>query len=134
AGVEGARVGAPASVSPEQARGRRLDRRCDVWALGCVLFEALCGKKAFSGETLTDVLAAVLHEEPQWSALPRNLPPRVEALIRRCLKKELRRRLCDAGDARIELEEALHELEAGPQQPPAVKRPRRPWLAAALIV
>jgi len=96
-------LGTPTYMAPEQARGRPIDRRVDVWAFGCVLFECLCGRRAFAGESLSDVLAAVLEKQPDWSALPA-LPPRVEELLRRCLEKDARLRLRDLGEARILLD------------------------------
>jgi Tol biopolymer transport system component len=92
-------------MSPEQARGAPLDARTDVWAFGCVLFEILTGRSAFGGDTATDVLAAVVAREPDWDLLPAATPARVVRLIRRCLAKDLRRRLRHIGDARLELEE-----------------------------
>ncbi len=99
-------LGSAAYMSPEQARGRPVDRRTDVWALGCVLYEMLTGRRAFAGETTSDVLAAVLGRDPDWTALPRALPARVETLLRRCLERDTARRWRDAGDARLELEDA----------------------------
>jgi eukaryotic-like serine/threonine-protein kinase len=96
-------LGTAAYMSPEQARGRTVDKRADIWAFGCVLYEMLTGRCAFSGDTTTDVLAAILNSEPDWSALPRALPPSVGQLLRRCLEKNPRNRLRDVGDARIEL-------------------------------
>ena len=96
-------LGTPTYMAPEQARGKPIDRRVDVWALGCVLYECLTGKRAFDGESITDVLAAVVDREPDWSALPPATPPHVRSLIERCLVKDPRERLRDAGDARLEL-------------------------------
>jgi serine/threonine-protein kinase len=107
--VAGAILGTAAYMSPEQARGRKVDRRTDMWAFGCVLFELLTGKRAFDGETISDTLAAVLKEAPDWSALPAQTPAGVRRLLRRCLEKDPRKRWNDAADARLELEEALTE-------------------------
>jgi serine/threonine protein kinase/Tol biopolymer transport system component len=96
-------LGTAAYMSPEQARGRTIDTRADIWAFGCVLYEMLTGRGAFAGETMTDVLAAILNSEPDWSALPPALPPSVHRLLRRCLEKNPRNRLRDIGDARLEL-------------------------------
>jgi Tol biopolymer transport system component len=96
-------LGTAAYMSPEQARGRTIDTRADIWAFGCVLYEMLTGRHAFAGETTTDVLAAILNSEPDWSALPPALPPSVHRLLRRCLEKNPRNRLRDIGDARLEL-------------------------------
>src|SRR5512132_586537 len=104
-------LGTAAYMSPEQARGRPVDKRTDVWAFGCVLFEMLSGHRAFSGETPSDALAAILTEEPDWSALPASTPARVRELLERCLQKDVNRRLRDLGDARLILEDALHESD-----------------------
>ena len=100
-------LGTAAYMSPEQAKGKALDRRTDIWAFGCVLYEMLTGKRAFEGETVSDVLAAVIMRDPDWNELPESAPPSVRRLIRRCLEKDSRRRLRDIGEARITIEEAL---------------------------
>ena len=97
-------LGTAAYMSPEQARGRSVDKRSDVWSFGCVLFECLTGRQAFGGDTVTDTLASILKVEPDWSLLPANTPPRVRELLERCLAKELKSRLRDVGDGRQELE------------------------------
>jgi hypothetical protein len=112
---EGMIQGTAAYMPPEQARGKSLDKRCDVWSFGCVLFEVITGKQVFAGETLSDVLAAVLHDSPDWQALPPGLPPRIEALLRRCLQKDAQKRLRDIGDARLEIEETLTDLSRPPE-------------------
>jgi eukaryotic-like serine/threonine-protein kinase len=104
---EGAIVGTIGYMSPEQARGKAVDKRTDIWAFGCMLYEALSGKRAFSGPTVQDTLAGVLEREPAWDALPPETPPNLASLLRRCLQKDPQRRLQDIGDARIELEETL---------------------------
>jgi hypothetical protein len=101
--VAGVILGTAAYMSPEQARGKTVDKRADIWAFGCVLYEMLTGKLAFHGETISDTMAAVLTREPDWSALPPSVPPRVRELIERCLRKDPKERLRDIGDARIEL-------------------------------
>jgi serine/threonine protein kinase/Tol biopolymer transport system component len=100
-------LGTAAYMSPEQAKGRATDTRSDVWSFGCVLFEMLTGTIAFGGATVTETLAAVIRAEPDWSQLPAGTPPLVSSLLRRCLQKDLRRRLQAIGDARITLEEAV---------------------------
>jgi serine/threonine protein kinase len=100
-------VGTPAYMSPEQACGKDLDARTDIWSFGCVLYESLVGKPAFRGSTVTELLAAIVEREPDWAALPPITPPAVELLLRRCLRKDPASRLRDAGDARIELEDWL---------------------------
>ncbi len=102
-------VGTAAYMSPEQARGKTVDKRADIWAFGCVLYEMLTGRCAFSGETATDVIAAVVGQEPAWEALPAATPARIRRLLRRCLVKDPALRLRDAGDARLELDDRLDE-------------------------
>lgn len=109
---EGTVLGTPAYMSPEQARGRDVDKRADIWAFGCTFFEALSGKRAFAGPTAQDTLAAVLERSPPWAALPASTPSNIQSLLRRCLQKDPRRRLQDIGDARIELEETIKNPEA----------------------
>jgi serine/threonine-protein kinase len=98
-------LGTAAYMSPEQARGKPADRRADIWSFGVVLYEMLSGRQIFGGETASDSMAAVITREPDWTALPAGVPPRVRELLRRCLQKDPRRRLQAIGDARIELEE-----------------------------
>ncbi len=96
-------LGTAAYMSPEQARGRPVDKRADIWALGCVLYEMLAGQKVFPGETTTDLLASVVKDEPRWDLLPATTPWRLKALLRRLLVKDPANRLRDVGDARLEL-------------------------------
>ena len=103
----GVLLGTAAYMSPEQARGKRVDRRADIWAFGCMLYEMLSGRAAFTGETTSDILASVIRAEPDWSSLPGSVPPRIRELLHRCLQKESKQRLRDIGDARIIIEEAL---------------------------
>jgi eukaryotic-like serine/threonine-protein kinase len=131
-------LGTAAYMSPEQARGKTVDKRADIWAFGCVLYEMLTGKTAFGGETLTDIVAAVVTNEPDWAALPANTPAAARALLRRCLQKDLGRRLQHVGDARIEIEEAI--AEPSPRSPRAnASRPTAriaqliPWATVALL-
>jgi serine/threonine protein kinase/Tol biopolymer transport system component len=104
---QGTWFGTPAYMPPEQARAQSVDRRADIWAFGCILYEMLTGKTAFAGDTTTDTLAAVIRGEPDWSLLPAETPPSLRALVRRCLQKDARQRLRDVGDARIALEDLL---------------------------
>ena len=106
-------LGTASYMSPEQARGRPVDKRADLWAFGVVMFEMLTGRVLFPGETVTDVLASVVTRETDWTSLPAGTPPAMRRLLRRCLEKDPKRRLHDAADARIEIEEARHELEHG---------------------
>jgi eukaryotic-like serine/threonine-protein kinase len=105
--MRGVILGTAAYMSPEQARGKSVDKRTDIWAFGCVLYELLTGKQAFQGETVTEVLAAVLRAEPGWEALPAATPASIRTLLRRCLQKDMHRRFRDAADVRIEIEDFL---------------------------
>ncbi len=105
-------LGTAEFMSPEQARGKAVDKRTDIWAFGCVLYEMLTGWRIFQGETISDVLAAILTAEPDWSRLPKQTPPRVRDLLVRCLKKDANERLRDIGDARLELGSSLDEAPA----------------------
>ncbi len=104
---EGALLGTAAYMSPEQARGKSLDRRTDVWAFGCVLFEMLSGRPAFAAETLSDTLARVIEREPAWDTLPARTPARLRELLRRCLEKDVEKRLSDLADARRDIDACL---------------------------
>ena len=131
-------LGTAAYMSPEQARGKTVDTRADIWAFGCVLYEMLTGKAAFGGETLTDIVAAVVTNEPDWAGLPANTPAAARALLGRCLQKDPRRRLQHAGDARIEIEEAIAEpaprsQSANASRPTAPFARVIPWATVALL-
>ncbi len=102
-------LGTAAYMSPEQAKGKPVDRRADIWAFGCVLFEMLSGKEAFNGESVTDILAAVVRGDPNWAQLPANTPQRVRELLQRCLEKEPKKRLQAIGEARVTLENYLSD-------------------------
>src|SRR5436190_272701 len=93
-------VGTPAYMSPEQARGQAVDKRTDIWAFGCVLYEMLAGRTTFPGKTVSDTIAAIIERDPDWSALPAETPPAVRQLLRRCLEKDPQQRLHDIADAR----------------------------------
>ena len=110
---ERAILGTPAYMSPEQARGRTLDKRTDIWSFGCVLFEMLTARTTFGGETISDTIARVLERDADWSTLPPTVPPRIRDLLKRCLQKDPNRRLRDIGDARIELDEVLTAAPVG---------------------
>ena len=105
----GVRLGTAAYMSPEQARGKAVDKRTDIWAFGCVLFEMLSGTRVFAGDDVTDTLAFIITKEPEWNALPIEASHPLRRLLRRCLEKDLRRRLHDIADARLELEDAGDE-------------------------
>jgi len=105
-------LGTAAYMSPEQAKGRPADRRADIWAFGCLLYEMLTGKRAFGGEAVPETLVAILRDEPDWNALPQAVPPRIRDLLKRCLSKDARKRLQAIGDARITIEEVLSGADA----------------------
>ncbi len=117
--LAGSILGTAAYMAPEQARGKAVDRRADIWAFGAVLYEMLTGQRAFHGDNATDVIAAVVRAEPDWSALPPATPAYLRDLVERCLRKDARRRLQSIGDARITLEEK-------PSPPAAAAAAQRP--------
>jgi Tol biopolymer transport system component/tRNA A-37 threonylcarbamoyl transferase component Bud32 len=136
-------LGTAAYMSPEQAKGQRVDRRCDIWAFGCVLYEMITGRKTFGGETVSDVLAAVIRAEPDWNALPATTPPSIQRLIRRCLQKDQRQRLRDIGEARILIEETISGVGEGsalPTDSVALREPKGllyralPWAIAGILI
>jgi hypothetical protein len=116
-------IGTPAYMSPEQARGEAVDKRSDIWAFGCVLFEMLTGHRAFGGEDVTDTLAAVVRAEPAWDALPDRLSPSMRQFLRRCLQKHPNQRLHDIADMRLALEGAFEATALPTAQPLAVAQP-----------
>jgi serine/threonine protein kinase len=131
-------LGTAAYMSPEQAKGKAVDKRADIWAFGCILFECLTGKRAFEGETVTETLAAILRGEPDWQALPAATPPHLCYVLRRCLEKDASRQFHDAADVRIELEEALaapSELQSAAARPSSRWSLSRvvPWTLVALL-
>jgi serine/threonine protein kinase len=123
-------LGTAAYMSPEQAKGKSVDRRTDIWAFGCVLFEMLTGKHAFEGETVSDTLAAVIRGEPDGSLLPADTPARIRELLSRCLNKDVRQRLQSAGEARIAIDQVLSS--APEQTKPAAVAAGRSWLREAI--
>src|SRR5262249_14925358 len=118
-----------------QARGRVVDKRTDIFAFGCVLYEMLTSRRAFDGDDVADILGAVLRMEPDWTRFPANVPPRIRELLRLCLEKNVKNRRSDATDVRLDIELALKqpsEAAAPPQaQPP--NRSRLSWSLAALF-
>jgi Tol biopolymer transport system component/predicted Ser/Thr protein kinase len=124
----GVLLGTAGYMSPEQARGKPVDRRADIWAFGCILYEMLTGKRLFEGETATDVIGAVVHKEPDLEELSPRVPKRIRKLMERCLQKEASRRLQSIGDARIALQEWLENPEAEPAPGPAAQQSWRRWL------
>ena len=136
---DGVVLGTAAYMSPEQARGHLVDKRTDIWAFGCVLYEMLTGRIAFKGDTVSDTIAAILRAEPEWDALPSTTPAHVRVLLARCLEKDPKRRLRDIGDARLELDprdgNGGGAVDSGAQRPPgAIAGNRRPrYLVSSLI-
>jgi serine/threonine protein kinase len=130
-------IGTAAYMAPEQARGKAVGRRADIWAFGVVLYEMLTGRRLFSGEDASDVLAAVLRQEVDWTALPVDTPLSVRRLLRRCLEKDPKRRLGAIGDARFDLEDAsvpeAEPFRPAPGTPSASRRRALPWLAAGAL-
>jgi serine/threonine-protein kinase len=131
-------IGTPAYMSPEQARGQATDKRADIWAFGCVLYEMLTGRVPFKGDTISDTLANVLQTEPNWQALPHSTPVNIRSLLRHCLEKDPRRRLRDIGDAGIEIDETATSLtvsaETVQKMQPLDLRRLMAWGAACLII
>ena len=123
-------LGTAAYMSPEQARGKSVDKRADVWAFGVVLYEMLTGRRLFEGETVSDTLAAVLTKDPDWSKLPSGTPAPLRRLLRLCLVRDVRQRLHDIGDARLALEEIA--ADDAPSVPAPTTAPRRPWALAVV--
>ncbi len=121
--MHGMILGTAAYMSPEQARGKAVDKRTDIWAFGCVLYELLCGRPAFEGENVTEILAAVVKTEPGWSRLPEATPSAIRTLLRRCLRKDKRQRLHDAADVRIEIDDEL----ANPSAASGAAPPEKSW-------
>src|SRR4051812_19733889 len=125
-------VGTAAYMSPEQAKGKPVDKRADIWAFGCVLFEMLTGERVFAGEDVTDYVVAVMTKEPDWTKLPAATPRRLVELLRRCLNKDPRQRLRDVGDAALELATADHAGQA--LALPLRRRPYGQWLGVAVAM
>jgi serine/threonine protein kinase/Tol biopolymer transport system component len=131
-------VGTAAYMSPEQARGLPVDKRTDIWAFGCVLYEMLTGRVAFAGDTVSDSIAKILEREPDWSALPATTPAPIRRLLRRCLAKDPKQRLRDIGDVRIEID-AIDDVPPGVVATPvplsrgANRRTALPWVALGAL-
>ncbi len=131
-------LGTAAYMSPEQARGKPIDKRTDIWSFGVVLLECLTARTPYSGETVSDSIAAILHKDPDWSWLPDDTPPTVHLLLRRCLAKDASKRLRDIGDARIDLENAIADPTSASLGLPAPasggRNSRRRWSAGAVVI
>jgi serine/threonine-protein kinase len=128
-------LGTAGYMSPEQAKGKTVDKRADIWAFGCVLYECLTGKRAFQGDTITETVAAILKSEPDWTLLPTDTLPFVRSLLRQCLQKDTSLRLRDIGDARVEMRDGLSEPA---EVMPVAQRFPLGWIlsigAAALVI
>jgi Tol biopolymer transport system component len=135
---DGVILGTAAYMSPEQARGQPVDKRTDIWAFGCVLYELLTGRAVFARGTVTDTLAAIVERDPDWETLPGSTPQGIARLVRRCLEKDPERRLHDVADARIEIEDALqpsvHEAATKALRPAPGLLPRGALLATAITI
>jgi len=131
---EGVILGTAAYMSPEQARGRAVDKRTDVWSFGCVLYEMLVGAKPFAGETTSDLIVAILETPPDLSRLPAETPPGIMRLLHRCLEKDVRRRLRDIADARGDIEDEISGRTGITTMPPSQARRLSPALAAAAVL
>jgi Tol biopolymer transport system component len=135
--MHGVILGTAAYMSPEQARGKAVDKRTDIWAFGCVLYELLTGEQTFHGEDVTDILAAVVRAEPDWTALPANISPSIRVQLQRCLRKDRRQRTPDAATIRIEIEDAIAAPKDSDarQATPATRgwRERVAWPAAVTM-
>ncbi len=127
-------LGTAAYMSPEQARGKVVDKRADIWAFGCVLFEMLTGRRAFAGDEVTDTLAAVLRQDIDWTALPASMPASVRRLIARCLDRDVSRRLRDIGEARIVLDDPAVPAKGDAGGVPALTPPQPLWRRAIPVV
>jgi serine/threonine protein kinase len=127
-------LGTAAYMSPEQAKGRPVDRRSDVWAFGCVLFEMLTGRRAFPGEDVTDTIAAVVLREPDWTALPPETSAGMRRLLHRCLRKDTKQRLHDIADVRLELDESRTDAAPAPETPIARRSRGRLALVGAVVL
>ena len=126
-------LGTAAYMSPEQAKGRVADRRSDVWAFGCVFFEMLTGKRVFDGEDVSETLAAVLRADPDWKALPADVPAGIRSLLKRCLERDRKARVPEIGTVRFLLQDALTQPPA-PEPAPIVAAPKRPLWKRAVPV
>ena len=127
-------IGTAAYMAPEQAKGKVVDKRADVWAFGAVLYEMLTGQKPFVGDDVSDTLALVLKFEPDWDALPSNLSQVLATYLRRCLEKEPKQRVHDVADVRLAMEGAFETtLSVGGPEPRVYHRERVAWISAAVL-
>jgi eukaryotic-like serine/threonine-protein kinase len=127
-------VGTAAYMSPEQAKGKTVDSRTDIWAFACVLYEMLAGRAAFQGETVAENIAAVIEREPTWDALPGTTPPAIRRLLGRCFEKDPKRRLRSIADAALDIDDALADREEIESPTRGIRHARRPLLTAGLVL
>src|SRR5207244_5673954 len=127
-------LGTAAYMSPEQAKGRTVDKRSDCWAFRCVLYEMLTGARAFAGDDVSDTLARILMKEPDWTALPATVPPAVVTVLRRCLQKDRKQRVRDIGDVSLALEGAFETTVPGTAAPAPAAQRRPLWRRAIPVV
>ena len=132
-------LGTAAYMSPEQATGKKADKRADIWSFGVVLFEMLTGQRLFTGESVVEVMSKVMRDEPDWDSLPSDTPSSVRKVLRRCLERDRKRRLHDIADARLEIEETLSEssittsVVAAPEPTQIVWKQAVPWVLAGAL-
>ena len=137
---QGVILGTAAYMPPEQAKGKSVDKRADIWAFGIVLFEMLSGRQVFTGETVSETLAAVIKSEPEWNSLPPNLHPRIRLMLERCLEKDPKRRYGAINDAWVDIEKVLSDPGGVYAQPITSESPQKklrtilPWVAAAIVI
>ena len=131
--MRGVILGTAAYMAPEQAKGKPVDRRADIWAFGCVLYEMLTGVRAFDGEDVTEILGAIVKTEPDWSRLPATTPPAIHKLLKRCLTKDRSQRWRHIGDVRLEIDDAMSGGSGAVTARPADTRWKR-WAAALLVI
>ena len=132
--MQGVILGTAAYMSPEQAKGRQVDRRTDIFAFGAVLYEMLTGRQAFDGDDVGEILARVIEREPEWSRLPKNTPAQVRHMLQRTLHKDRKRRLQTAADARIEIEDAIAApKDSGATQAASTSKSKLPWAVATSL-
>jgi serine/threonine protein kinase len=132
--TQGIVLGTPAYMSPEQATGQSTDQGTDIWAFGCVLFEMLAGRRAFPGDSSTEIIGSVLGREPNWDLLPADVPENVRRLLRHCLDKDVRRRMHHIADARLELDDLLETSTIATASPRPKSRMLWPALAGAVLL
>ena len=130
-------MGTAAYMAPEQGKGKVADKRADIWAFGVVLLEMIAGQRVFSGETVSETLAAVMMKEPDWNQLPTDLPTKLSNLMRRCLEKDPRERVRDIGDVRLAMDGAFETIVTSPSEParaPTLQIWQRPVTVLAIVV